>query len=66
MKPWQSNRPCPLCGSLASSTRFHRKGTVRCQLRERSREHIHKTCVDCRYEWAELPAETGTPARLSA
>jgi hypothetical protein len=23
MKPWLSNRPCPLCGSLASSTRLH-------------------------------------------
>jgi hypothetical protein len=66
MKPWLSYRPCPLCGSLASSTRLHPKGTLRCQLRERSRERIHKIYVGCRYEWAEVPAETGAPTRLSA
>ena len=66
MEVWQSDRPCPLCGSLASSTRLHRKETVRCDLREQPREHMHRLCIDCRYEWAEIPAATRTPSRVSA
>ena len=66
MEPWQSNRPCPRCGSLASSTRMHQKGTVRCHLREHSRDHMHRLCLDCRHEWAEAPSEARAPTRLSA
>ena len=72
MEPFLSNRPCPKCGSLALSTQLHRKGLVRCRLREWRREHMHRVCVDCRHEWAETPAgstspaETRMPTRLSA
>jgi hypothetical protein len=53
VEPFQSDRRCSMCGSSAISTQFHRPGTARCHLPKCHISHMHRVCIDCRYEWGE-------------
>jgi predicted RNA-binding Zn-ribbon protein involved in translation (DUF1610 family) len=47
--------PCPDCGSLGASFKFHGDG---CELFSAEGEHMHRQCPACGYEWPERARQT--------
>jgi hypothetical protein len=60
MEQFDRDRSCPKCGSETQAAfSYHDKGKhdgmtrmLMCPVEE---EHMHRTCHDCSYEWAEQP-----------
>lgn len=65
MEPFQSDRPCPLFGSTASSTQLHRRERPGASSESGGKNVCTETALTA-VEWAEDPVPTRTPMRVSA
>lgn len=59
MKPFDPDAKCPKCGGDVIRTNYHQElayfKTTRCGLG--FREHMHRQCAGCGYEWDEAPLD---------
>ena len=58
MEWFYAENPCPDCGSLGASFKFHGE----CELFGAEGEHMHRQCPACGYEWPERARQNLTAA----
>jgi hypothetical protein len=59
MELYQESNKCPKTGDTGGVGKYHAAG--KCELE--AEEHIHRTCPECEYEWAEAPNPDGASRR---
>ncbi len=53
MEKFDKSRGCPKCGNAGMATHVWHHAAGTCDVE--SGEHMHRSCNQCNYQWAEAP-----------
>ena len=54
MDKFGQGNACAKCGSDNAGFQFHEGMRANCELPEQTVDHMHRSCSQCGYEWAEV------------